>query len=67
MPKTVMENCNFSHASYIICFECLYSQSPIAFLHDQMVTSKHIFEVGVQIFFGFSIKVAIDLPLYISL
>ena len=55
---SVMENCDFSYASYISVLNACIANLPLPF---SIITSKHIFEVGVQILFGFSMKLVIDL------
>ena len=53
-----MENCDFSYASYISLLNACTANLPLPF---STITSKHIFEVGVPILFGFNVKLFIDL------
>ncbi len=52
----VMENCYFSYASYISVLNACITNLPLPF---SIITSKHIFEVGIQIPFGFGMKLAL--------
>ena len=53
-----MENCDFPYASYMSVLNACIANLPLPF---SIITSKHTFEVGVQILFGFSMKLSIDL------
>ena len=52
-----MENCDFSYARYISVLNASIANLSLPF---SIITSRHIFEVGVLILFGFSMKLAID-------
>ena len=53
-----MENCDFCYARYISVLNAWIANLPLPF---SIITSKHTFDVGVQILLGFSMKLAIDL------
>ncbi len=55
--NTVMENCYFSYASFIFVLNACTANLPLPF---SIITSKCIFEVGVPILFGFSLKLSVD-------
>ncbi len=56
--STVMENPYFSYASFIFVLNACTANLPLPF---SIITSKCIFEVGVPILFGFSVKLSVDL------
>ena len=56
-------NCYFSYASYISLLNACIANLPLPF---SIITSKHIFEVGVQILFGFHIESKENLYTYLK-
>ena len=58
LDKRVLWRTVTSYASYVSVLNASIAHLPLPF---SIIPSKHIFEVGVQILFGFSMILAIDL------